>query len=90
MLYTNSNWLIDLCGAAVRYFSGYQTVSDTFDHFNQILFFSTDFHKSPKISSFTEIRPVGVAVIIADGQTGGRLEGHDEGSRSCSRLHERT
>ena len=75
------NRLIDLCKVGVRYLSGYQSVIDIFYHCNQILFFLTDFHLSPKISSFMEIRPVGVAVIFADRRRGGRTDGQTAGWR---------
>jgi len=36
--------------------------------FKQIMIFSTYFHKSP-LSNFTEIRRIGAALMLVDGQT---------------------
>jgi hypothetical protein len=44
----------------------------------ELEFFPTDFRKKAQISSFIKIRPVGVELFHADGQTGG----HDE-ANSC-------
>jgi len=38
--------------------------------FNEIFNLPADFHKRPSMSNFTEIRPVGVALIHADGHDG--------------------
>jgi len=53
--------------------------------FNQIWMFSTDFRESPQISNFTEIRPVGAALVCADRWTDQLTSGHDDAGRRFSR-----
>jgi hypothetical protein len=42
--------------------------------FNQIFIISTDFHTSPPVSNFKEIRPVRAVLIYADRRTDRRLD----------------
>jgi hypothetical protein len=48
-----------------------------FSDFYQITIFSTDFHRSPYISSFIQIRPD----RRMDGQKDGPIDGHEANSR---------
>jgi hypothetical protein len=54
--------------------------------FNENLIFSTDFQKkTPQISNFVKIRPVGAELSHADGRT----DRHDEANRRCWQFCER-
>ena len=47
-----------------------------------------DYHKSP-VENFTEIGPVGGALINADRRTGNRKDEHDEAKKLFTRLCKR-
>jgi hypothetical protein len=63
-------WRIFVAGNNTAYFGLHIQYLIFLLDFHQIFIFSTDFHKGPPVSNFTEIRQAGAEMIMrADGQT---------------------